>query len=99
MDRYGWIKSTTQFSTLCSAPTINNQTIFFNVNDIHLDEHALRYTEYQNIQHFPPKAGKSWNDQPNDYGTNEKLKSFYNDAKKFWMIKYVETKVLPHHMY
>ena len=43
MDRDGFLKVGAQFSTVCDASTINNQIIFFDINDIHFDDYALSY--------------------------------------------------------
>ena len=47
----------TQFSTLCSASTINNKIIFFNEHDSHFGGRVLCYMEDQNIQPFVLKEG------------------------------------------
>ena len=41
MDRYGWLKSMTQLSDVCSASTVKNQIISFDGYDIHFDDCAL----------------------------------------------------------
>ena len=43
IDGYGWIKSMTQFSTVCGASTINDKIIFFDGCDIHSNDCALSY--------------------------------------------------------
>ena len=52
----------------------------------------------QNIQTFILKSGNSDNDPPNNSSPNEKLRSFYNNAKTSWMLKYGSTILAPHHM-
>ena len=75
MDRDGWLRDTTQLSTLCGASTINNQIIFFDVNGSHFEYQACSYMEYRNIPPFILKAGDPGNNQTNDNEPNEKLKS------------------------
>ena len=91
MDIYGWIKPITQFSTVCSDSTIKNKTNFFDLQYSHVYDRTLRYTEDQNVQPFILKAVGYGNDQPNNIGMNEKLKSLLNDAKASWMMNYGET--------
>ena len=52
----------------------------------------------QKIQPFVLKSGNSINNQPNDNGTNAKLKYVYNVASIVWMLNYGTTKFSPHHM-
>ena len=40
------------------------QIIFFNVHEIHLNDHTLSYLEVQNIQPFFLKPGYSGNNHP-----------------------------------
>ena len=47
---------------------------------------------------FIIKAGDSINDQPNENGTNSKLKALYNISMAKWMLKYGTTRFQPHHM-
>ena len=98
MDRYGWIKAMTQFSNICGNSPVNNQILFFDGNDSHFDDGALRKTMCKNIQPFVLKSGDSINYQPNDNGPNAKLKSIYNVAKSTLMLKYGTTKLSPHQM-
>ena len=65
---------------------------------IHFDEHAIHLMEDFNIQTFVLNSGNYDNDQTNDDGTNAKLKSYYNDTKVYWTLKYGRTIVLPHHI-
>ena len=87
MDRYGWLKSITQFSAVCVSSTINNQILFFDGHDSHFDDKTLNYMEDQWIQSFALKPVKSGNDHPNENGLNEKLKSLYNSAKLPYIFK------------
>ena len=81
MDRDKWLKSMSQFSTVCGVSTINNQIILFDEHDCHIDERKISYIYNQNIQPFVLKAGDYVKNHTNDNGLNEKLKSHYNDAK------------------
>ena len=92
MDRYGWLKSVTQLSNVCSASPVNNQILFFSVHEVHFDDRALRKLKCVNKQPFVLKAGDSNNDQTNYNGPNFTLKSMYNDVKDPWMLKYGTTK-------
>ena len=74
MDRYGWLKSITQLSTICGASSINNQTIFFDGHGSHFYDRILSYMGGRYIQPFLLNQGGSGNKQPNDNGINEKLK-------------------------
>ena len=98
MDRYVWLKSMTQFSKLCGTYPVNHQILFFDGHNSHFENCALRQMVCKNIQPFVIKYGYYINDQPNDNGTNAKLKSLYNLAKIVCMLKYGMTKFSPHHM-
>ena len=98
MDRYRWLKATTQLFTICGASTINNQIIFFDGYGSHFYNHAVHYKEDQNIQPLFLKRGDYENNQLNDNVLNAKLMSHYNDTKASWMLKYVTKNILPHHM-
>ena len=98
MDRYGWLKFTTQSSNVYDASPVNNQIIFFDGHGSHFDDGALRQIMCKNIQTFLIKAGNSTNDQPDDYGQNAKLKSLYNVAKIKWLLKYGMKGFSSHHM-
>ena len=87
-----------QFSNVCGTSPVKNQIILFDGHDSHFDNRALRQMMYRNIQPFVMKSGNSINDQPNYNGPNSKLKSLYNVVNSVWMLKYVTTKHLPHHM-
>ena len=98
MDIDGEIKPMNQLSTVCGASIVNNQIIFSNLCDSHSNEHALSYMWGQYIQPSLLKSHNYGNVQPNDNGTNEKLKSLYNDVNSSWMIKYGMEKLVTHHM-
>ena len=72
MDRYGWLKFMAQFSNICGASPVNNQILFFDVNDSHFDDRTLTQMQRKNIQPFIFKAGYSIADQPNDNRPNSK---------------------------
>ena len=74
MDRYSCLKATTQFANICVAFHINNQIVFSDRHDSHLDNHTLMHMDHQNIQHFVLKSDNSGNDHTNDNGTNANLK-------------------------
>ena len=81
----------TQFSNMCGTYPVNNQILFFDGNEIHLDNRALTQIQSKNIQAFILKAGDSINDQPNENGPNSTLKALYNRSKAKWMVKYGTT--------
>ena len=88
MDKDGWLKSMNQLYTVYRSSTINNKVFFFDGNEIHFNNHNLRYGGEQYIQLFFIKSGDSGRYQHNDNGPNAKLKCFYNDSKVSWMLKY-----------
>ena len=88
MDRERWLKVMTQFSNICGASPVNNQILFFDGNDSHFDDVALRQIMCKKIQPFVLKSDESVNDQPNDNGPNAKLNYLYNVANSVWMLKY-----------
>ena len=98
MDRDRQLKSFTQFSNVCSTSPVNNQILFFDGNDSHFDDGALRQMTCKNIQPFVLKYDDSINNQPNDNGPNSKLKYLYNVAKSAWMLEYGTTKFSRHLM-
>ena len=69
-------------------PPVNNEIIFFNINDSHFNDHEFMHMECQNIQRFSLKSGDSINEHPNDNWKNTKLKYLYNEVKATWMLKY-----------
>ena len=42
----------TQLSNVCGTSPVNNQSVFFNGNYIHFDDHTLIHMEFQNLQPF-----------------------------------------------
>ena len=68
---------------------------WFDNNDRHFDDHEIIHMDHQNSQPFTLKLGESVNNQTNDNGPNEKLKSHYNELKSVWILKYGTTKFLP----
>ena len=54
--------------------------------------------KFRNIPPFVLTSGDSLNDQHNDNGKIEKLKSLYIVDKATWMLNYGKTKFLHHHM-
>ena len=98
MDRYGWLKSATQFSNVCGASPVNNQILPFDVHSIHANDGTPRQIMYKKIQLFVLKSGYYINDQTNDNDPNDKLESLYILAKSVWMLKYGTKNISPHHM-
>ena len=98
MDRDGWLKSMTQFTTVYGTSTINNKIIFFGGHGSHFDDHALSYIQEKYIQPFVLNSGYSGNDHPNGNEPNVKLKSHYNDGNVSWMLKYGMAQFLYLHM-
>ena len=98
MDRYGWLKSTTQLSNVWGASPDNNQIMFFDGHRSHFDDGALRQMMCKNTEPFVLESGNSINDQPNGNGPNAKLKYLYNLMKSAWMLKYWTTNISPPHI-
>ena len=88
----------TQFSNICGASPVKNQILFFGGHDSHFGNRALTQMQIKNIQPFILKSGDSISDQPNDNGTNSKLKALNNILKENWMLKYGTTMFQPHHI-
>ena len=86
----------TQFSTVYSASPINNIIILFDFQYSSFNVHTLSLLKEKNIQPFEMNSFKHNNNQPNDNGTNAKLKSLYNGVKAYCILKYW-TFILPHH--
>ena len=98
MDRYRWLKSMTQFSNVCIASPINNQTLFLDGHDSYFDDRAQLHMECESIQPFVMKEGDSTNDQPNQNVPNAKLQYLYNEVKSACMLNFGTKKFLPHRM-
>ena len=98
MDKDMWIKSMTQFSNVCSSSLVNDKILLFDEHNIHFDDGVLRKMMCKNIQPFVLKLGNSINKQPNNNGTNSKLKSLYYVRKSACMLKYGTKKISPHHV-
>ena len=81
-----------------APPRFKKIILFFDGHYSHFNTGALRIMRCINIQPFVLKSGNSINNQPNDNGTNAKLKSLYNVVKSTWMRKYGTTKNSTHHM-
>ena len=75
MDRYGWLKSMTQFSNVCGASPVNNKILFFDGYGSHFDDDAPWQVMGKNTQSFVLKEVDYINDQLNDNGPNYKLNS------------------------
>ena len=88
----------TQFFNIWGASPVNNQIGFFDGHDSHFDERVLIHMECQKIQPFVLKLGDSKNDQPNDNGPNEKLKSLYNDVNAARILNNGTSEFLTHCM-
>ena len=59
-----------QLFNICSASPVNNQILFFDGHDIHLDNCAITQMQSKNIQPFIIKVDDSINDHPNYNGPN-----------------------------
>ena len=81
MDRNGWFKIINMFSKLSGAHAGNIQILFYDVHDSHWDSDILYLMSENFIQPYVLKVGDSENDQPQDNGSNAKLKSCYNNRK------------------
>ena len=90
MDRYGWLKSTHQFSNVCGTYPFKNQKLLFDGHGSHFDYSTLRQMTCKNIQTFFLKSVNSIDAQTNDNGPNTKLKYIYNVEKVcgLWSMKW-----------
>ena len=86
------------FTKLSGASKGNIQILFYDGHDSHWDADALDIMATSFVQPFVLKAGNSENDQPNDNGSNAKLKSCYNDRKSKWTRKFLSHPFSPAHM-
>ena len=98
MDRDGWYKVVRMFTKLSGASKGNIQILFYDGHDSHWDADALDIMATSFVQPFVLKAGNSENDQPNDNGSNAKLKSCYNERKSKWTRKFLSHPFSPAHM-
>ena len=94
MDRDGWHKYMSHFSSMCCSSPLNPQVLFYDVHDSHFDDRVLDIICRHNIQYFKLKAGYSMHDQPNDKVPNVKLKNLYGNAIMNWMRHHVTTEIL-----
>ena len=88
----------THLSNLYYSSPVKNNILLFNGHASHFGDHTLRQMMYRNIQPFARKAGDSTINQPNDNGTNVKLKYLYNELKAACIMKCGTEKYLNHHM-
>ena len=89
MDRDWWLKTSYAFVRLCGANAMNPQFLFIDGHDSHWDADALEFFMKNFVYVFFLKSGDSENDQPNDNGSNCKLKSIFLQVKEEWRKKYV----------
>ena len=75
MARYRWLKYTTKLSNVCGTSSVNNEIILFDGHASNFYNLVLMHTDHQNTQTFVLKADKYGNNQPNDNGMNDKIKS------------------------
>ena len=95
MDRDGWFKVIYMFTKLSGCHAGNIQMLFYDRHDSHWDADALDLMTKNFIQPFVLKAGDSENDQPQDNGSNAKLKSCYNNRKSEWSRAHLSTPYSP----
>ena len=88
MDRDGWLKTSYNFVKLCGASELDPQFLYIDGHDSHWDADALDYLRINYVFVFFLKAGDSENDQPNDNGSNCKLKGIFAGFKEEWKLKY-----------
>jgi hypothetical protein len=98
MDRDGWFKSIIRFSAQYGNDPFNPQFLFFDGHDSHFDADSFDYMHTKNIQPFILKSGDSTNDQPNDNGSNGKLKACYNKKLAEWRNRFGTTTLTKAHM-
>ena len=88
----------TQLSNVCNASHVNNQILFFDRHDSHLNDGALRQMMCKDIQPFVLKSCDFIHDEPDDNGQNSKLEPLYNVANSVCILNYGTTKFSPHQM-
>ena len=98
MDRDGWFKATTVFASQFSGNPQNIQVLTFDGHDSHFDADAFDYMHQKCIRNFILKSNDSTNDQPNDNGSNGKLRACYNQEIANWKSKFGTIKLTKAHM-
>ena len=98
MDRDGWMKAISLFSSTCGSSKMNPQVLFFDGHDSHFGDRATHILCSHHISPFILKAGDSTNDQSNDNGPNLKLKRYYSISKTKWQRQHGTMKFTPAHM-
>ena len=98
MDRDGWFKVINMFQYLSGAHAGNKQILYFDGHVSHCDANAMDLMAANHVQPFILKAGDSKNNQPNNNGSNAKLKACYNLRKSEWTREYLSTHFSPAHM-
>ena len=92
------MKAMSLFSRTCVYGKMNPQVLFFDGHYSHFNDRATHILQSHHISTFILKAGDSTNDQPNDNGTNLKLKIYYGIAKMKWQRQHGTMKFNPAHM-
>ena len=70
MDRDGWMKAMSLFSSTYGSSKMKPQVLFFDGHDSHFDDRATYIMQSHHIYPFILKAGDSTNNQPNDNRPN-----------------------------
>ena len=84
MERDGWTKVTSLFSSTCGDRNINPQILFFNIHERRFYERTTHLLWYHHIYPFIIKVDNYTNDNPNDNGPNLKIKRYHGIAKVKW---------------
>ena len=74
MDYNRWLKDTSNFYSMCRYSILNYQVILYDGHFINFDNRAIEILQSYHIQDFILKSSDSVHEQPNNNGTNLKLK-------------------------
>ena len=98
MDRDGWHKSMSHFTSMCCSSPLKPQVLLCDGHGRNFYDRALDILHIQNIQSLILKSDDYVNDQPNNNGPNTKLKNLYVNSIMTWMRHHGTLKFTPDHM-
>ena len=98
IDRDGWHKFMSHFSSMCLSSPLNPQVLFYDGHGSQFNDRALYIICRHNIQSFILKSGDSMHGQPNDNIPNMKLNNLYGNEIMNWMRHHGDLKFAPAHM-
>ena len=98
MDCDGLHKSMSHFISNWLSFPLNTQVLFYDFHESHFGDRALDILCKHNIQPFILNAGDYVHDQPNDSGTNMKLKNLCVNSRINWTRKNLTLKFTLDHI-